>query len=309
MAISITRSSAPASHRATTALYLGAAGMLAVGGLATLDQSLAQSVPSPKFEVASIRKVEPPQPGGLPAECFGPDSPGRLRLCGRVALNFIPDAYVDYADGHRHTLPVPSLAEGGPGWAESDIVSHRRKSGIRCEPGNDARAYDESAAGGSVQAEGPSVTREVPVYELTVGKNESKLRQHLAGNCTPYVRGQPQPTPGPGEKPVCKISIFGRRGQATTVTGEFWPLEVATVALYNSRAVDRPIIDKTGLTNIFDIHLEFTNATPTVGAQSTTDSPVPSIFTALEELGLKLVPAKGPQEVIVIDHIERPSEN
>ena len=83
--------------------------------------------------------------------------------------------------------------------------------------------------------------------------------------------------------------------------------------------LDRPVIDKTGLTSYFEIHLVFSpddSAEPrpvTVdpgasGAVRTSDAP--GIFQAIQEqLGLRLVPAKGPVDVLVIDHIERPSEN
>ncbi len=65
-----------------------------------------------------------------------------------------------------------------------------------------------------------------------------------------------------------------------------------------------PVIDKTGLTGLFDIHLEFApdNAPP--------DAPGASIFTALQDqLGLKLTSEKVSEEVLVIDHIEHPSAN
>jgi len=72
------------------------------------------------------------------------------------------------------------------------------------------------------------------------------------------------------------------------------------------------VIDRTGLTGTFDVHLKWA-ADPSTGAggPGTADDPTgPSIFTALQEqLGLKLESAKGPVEVLVIDHVEKPSAN
>lgn len=80
-----------------------------------------------------------------------------------------------------------------------------------------------------------------------------------------------------------------------------------------SDTLGRAVVDKTGFTGTFDAHLEFTpdEGTGNVpGQAATVDLPGPSIFTALQEqLGLRLEPAKGPVEVLVIDHVERPSEN
>jgi len=71
-------------------------------------------------------------------------------------------------------------------------------------------------------------------------------------------------------------------------------------------AVDRPIVDMTGLQGTFDFTLDWTQDTgkPGLGDGS------PSIFTAVQEqLGLKLEARRMPIEYVVIDHIERPSEN
>jgi uncharacterized protein (TIGR03435 family) len=78
--------------------------------------------------------------------------------------------------------------------------------------------------------------------------------------------------------------------------------------------VDRPIIDKTNLQGLFDIELRFA---PTSAIQSATQPggtlPIevgPSLFTAVQEqLGLKLQAGKGPVEVFVIDHAEKPDAN
>jgi uncharacterized protein (TIGR03435 family) len=70
----------------------------------------------------------------------------------------------------------------------------------------------------------------------------------------------------------------------------------------------RPVVDRTGLDALYDIHLQFVDDSP--GATPPPDLPNPGIFTAIQEqLGLKLEAARGPVEVLVIDHMERPSAN
>jgi uncharacterized protein (TIGR03435 family) len=68
----------------------------------------------------------------------------------------------------------------------------------------------------------------------------------------------------------------------------------------------RPVIDRTGFRGSFKVHLEFAPVDPTRGSDSTK----PSIFAALKkQLGLKLESQKGSEEVLVVDHVEKPSEN
>ena len=71
-------------------------------------------------------------------------------------------------------------------------------------------------------------------------------------------------------------------------------------------------MDRTGLTGGFDLHLKWAAELPGSAPRPVTmDDPASlSIFTALkEQLGLKLESAKGPVEILVIDHVEKPSEN
>jgi uncharacterized protein (TIGR03435 family) len=78
--------------------------------------------------------------------------------------------------------------------------------------------------------------------------------------------------------------------------------------------LDRPVLDKTGFTGEFDLDLSFTRDGALMGLPpgygGPADPNLPNIFAALEEqLGLKLAPAKGKVEVLVIDHAERPTTN
>jgi uncharacterized protein (TIGR03435 family) len=70
------------------------------------------------------------------------------------------------------------------------------------------------------------------------------------------------------------------------------------------------VIDRTGMTGLFDIRLEFSDLENSAGLSGDADNAAPSVFTAVQEqLGLKLSPDKGPVEVLVIDHVEKPSAN
>jgi uncharacterized protein (TIGR03435 family) len=72
-------------------------------------------------------------------------------------------------------------------------------------------------------------------------------------------------------------------------------------------AARQPVLDRTALSGLFDIRLQFIDEPP--GAPPS-DSPVPPLFAAVQEqLGLKLESAKGPVEFLVIDRVERPTAN
>lgn len=81
----------------------------------------------------------------------------------------------------------------------------------------------------------------------------------------------------------------------------------------------RPVIDRTGLTGTFDVHMHWT-LDSSAGFASAPNEPVPApgatnlggssiVTTIQEQLGLKLESAKGPVDVLVIDHVEKPTEN
>ncbi len=78
-------------------------------------------------------------------------------------------------------------------------------------------------------------------------------------------------------------------------------------------AVNRPVLDKTELTDRFDFLIRFASDGAqfggTVAQTNDPDNAAPSLFTVIQDLGLKLEPAKDPVEVVVIDRIELPSEN
>ncbi len=141
-------------------------------------------------------------------------------------------------------------------------------------------------------------TKEMTIYALVVGKNGSKL--------TPHTGEPPQPT-----------------DRLRTRPGSFSAKQIGIGALVRQLTlqVGRPVIDKTGLTSLYDFTLEWTPEPGQGGPESIglppdarlpppSDSNGPSIFTAVQEqLGLRLDAQKGPVDIIVIDRAEKPDEN
>ena len=120
--------------------------------------------------------------------------------------------------------------------------------------------------------------KDMPVYELVVGKTGSKLKP------VEYGRGSTSMTQG-------KLVAQG--------------VPVRNLVEQLSRLLNRPVLDKTGMIGAFDFTLEF--APEGRSSDAAGDLPVsPSVFTAVQEqLGLKLEPRKAPVEVLVVDKAER----
>ena len=143
--------------------------------------------------------------------------------------------------------------------------------------------------------------REIPVYALTIAKSSASLRSVDGGSCTPFDLEKAMTPPRPSEKPMCG----GRR--LRNGPNEIW--EGAGVSFDQmsqtlGMMVDRPVINRTGVSGLFAFRIEY-------GTDDSSDDPAraPSIFTALQQLGLKLESTKGPGEFLVVDHVEKPSEN
>ncbi|HUA19398.1 MAG TPA: TIGR03435 family protein [Bryobacteraceae bacterium] len=158
-------------------------------------------------------------------------------------------------------------------------------------------------------------TKEMAVYNLVVAK-PGKLHE-AEGDCGPRPQGLPPPLePGKMPSPPCG-GMFMFPGH---ISGQKVPMSQLVDIL--SRFSGRIVIDQTNLTAKYDIDLQYTpdpgqfpgpppgGGPPGAPPLPPVDPNGPSLFTALQEqLGLKLESQKGQVEMIVIDHVERPSEN
>jgi uncharacterized protein (TIGR03435 family) len=150
-------------------------------------------------------------------------------------------------------------------------------------------------------------TQQLPVYELTRAGVNTKLQQTKEGTCTVYELDAPPPSDASVRGTTsCGFLKTSLNGINRALDGK--DVSMATLASNIGRSLRRAVIDKTGLTGTYDLHLEWSEGPLNATNPDTLNRP--SIFTAVtEQLGLKLESAKGPVEVIVIDHIERPSDN
>ncbi|SPE39608.1 Peptidase M56, BlaR1 (fragment) [Candidatus Sulfopaludibacter sp. SbA3] len=160
-------------------------------------------------------------------------------------------------------------------------------------------------------------TKEAPVYILTVAKGGAKLEPTKDGSCVP-IDLEHLPKPGEPRPNFCGNQSMRRTGSSVTMTARGITMSMFT-GMALPQVAGRPIIDKTGLAGEYDIQIDFApdNLMPEPGGRGgagdpgapSADTPAPSIFAALQQLGLKLEAGKGPVEILVIDHVERPSEN
>jgi bla regulator protein BlaR1 len=290
------------------------------------------ALPAPAFEVASIKPCGSGSSGGIAkggggrsggggASGQGP-SPDLLNLVCQPVKNLIRMAYVNFADGHRR-LPgaVETPVEGGPAWIESERYKVDAKAegtpGQEMMRGPMLRALLEDRLKVKVRRE----TREVPAYALTVSKNGPKLSPFQEGTCMVLDFSKP-PVPGADLPPFCGLAL--RRRMASNVEWEVHGATLDQLANALGGDLDRIVINKTGIAGRFDFKLEFAPDETTAGLNSLRVGPAgepafpqpadpsggPSIFTAIQEqLGLKLESAKGPREFLVIDRVEKPTEN
>jgi uncharacterized protein (TIGR03435 family) len=166
-------------------------------------------------------------------------------------------------------------------------------------------------------------TKELPVYELTAANSGAKLHEPKQGSCISPDPGGPPSPPVPGQPIPCgRVLIMMSSSKVGMQGGKVSMTELGRAL---SNILGRTVVDKTGFTATFDVHLEFTPdeslggvpwSSPGPAAANDSTRPVPSpdfhgtIFGAIQEqLGLKLKSAKGPVDVLIVDSVEKPSVN
>jgi uncharacterized protein (TIGR03435 family) len=302
---------------------------------------LSQTPKKPSFEVTSVKPTAPGPNfirGGAPRG-------DRMDLTGANLRMLLQISYGRMAAG-----PGPQIQIiGGPTWIDSDRYDIQAKAD--CSGGKlsneQTQLMMQSLLEDRFQLKAHKETRELPVYNLVVGKDGPKLKASADQTPTIFAGGPPTPCDpdaakfalppppppprggGPGALPDLSNVPRGAMFMMMSPTGMTMVTNGAPIANLVgmlTQQVGRPVIDKTDLKGLFDFKLTFSpegiqnpfgggppGGGPPIGGLSTTPNnsadPVPSIFTAIQELGLRLESTKGPVEVLVVDSVQKPTEN
>jgi uncharacterized protein (TIGR03435 family) len=278
-----------------------------------------------EFEVASVKPNNSDNPQAYSTFPLGPgdvyvDSGGLFSATNYPLVTYIAFAYKIMGN------QIESFLGQLPGWVSTDrfdiqarATGHPTKDQMRLM----MRALLADRFKLAIHSE----TRQVPVFLLSLikpGKPGPQLQAHPANYpCStvapqpPAAGSAPVPPPSADEKfpalcggllPIAhgpgRVSKFGARN----VTIPFIANQLAAMG-----GLGRPVVDETGLRGTFDFALEWApevRGPQTPDATPEPESPAPTFLNAVkEQLGLKLESQKRPEEVLVFDRVEHPSDN
>jgi uncharacterized protein (TIGR03435 family) len=238
---------------------------------------------NPVFEVATIKPSDPAKPGQIVT----------LRGAEVITTNTTVHDLINLAYWLH-----PKQLTGGPAWTESEKYDMTGKPDAPGQPNVDQmKMMIQKLLADRFQLKFHFEKRDLSAYVVKIAKSQAKI-----------VRSQDDPKGYPGW-------YFGRTAAGTTLTFRNSPMSQVTAILQNF--LDKPVVDQSGLSERYDFTLTFTLdpaqaarlGGPPIPAADNPDA-APDVFTAFQQqLGLKLESTKAPVDVMVIDKVEKPSEN
>jgi bla regulator protein blaR1 len=268
------------------------------------------------FEVASIK----PDPGPFRPPNF-PLDPGEAYrpVGGRFSADFTLMTYITFA--YKLWLALEqrrSMIAHLPSWVATDRFDIQARA--EGNPTKDQmRLMMQSLLAERFKLAVHFESQAVPVLALVLvkpGKTGPKLRPHSEGvpcEATPATNTRPAHDSGVFP-PVCDVymmtvnpNTMARAGSRNTT------MAALAGALPDMGKLDRPLVDQTALSGRFDFSIEWApepDRPPTPNSDTPTDLQGPAFLEALrDQLGLKLQSTKAPLQILVVDRVERPSEN
>jgi uncharacterized protein (TIGR03435 family) len=263
----------------------------------------AQSPPA--FEVASVK---PSQAGAQRGPIgFGGE---RIDVTAWTLPELMTLAYAQGTSLYRFQIT------GGPDWLDRerfDITATLDQSKVTAPTPNLLQEMLRALLTERFKLAVRQETKEAPVYALTLASRDGQLGPKLRRSTYPCPQaGGPPPPPDPERQKNCASRIgYG------TLTARGMPIEQLALSMANFYGIGRIVVDRTGLTGMFDMDMEWApmtqfrqpgNLDPPPDFADRAVNNLPTLFVALrEQLGLALEPDRGPVRSIVIERVERPS--
>lgn len=285
---------------------------IAIVMLAVSAVTLArQPSTTPAFELASV-KVNTSGPGPAAGLMLLPG--GRVFAQNTPLRELIRAAYA---------LEDAQLV-GGPAWIRSERFDLEARTSADATI-DSVRAMARALLADRFRLAAHTETRQLPIYQLVMARGDRTAGRGLRSSgpdCAPVTMpaGMP-PAPPPPAGGGMPIGLGGFRCPAGLLPGHLSLRGIDMAAFAGvlwRRAVQRTVVDRTGLSGSFDIDLTYLPELENINGRPASESSflptsitsAPSIFTAVQEqLGLKLDSTSGPVAVLVIDRVEPPSEN
>jgi uncharacterized protein (TIGR03435 family) len=270
-----------------------------MAGVQVHGQILHATGPLPSFEVATIK---PSQPSATGIRTFGPKGVDRF-----LAMNVTVKDLIDFA----YTIDDDRQVVGLPGWMSSKRYDIDAKVGdaevvgmSKLPPRHGGwdpyRFMQQSLLADRFKLKVHFEIRELPIYALVVAKGGPKLTASVMDPANPVETVKPR---------SLRLGVGTASGEGARIGSLAELLEKQGEVGNTPNGRGRMVVDKTNLSGLYDFTLHWV-PWQNLNSGESSDSNGPSLFTALQEqLGLKLEPTKGKVEVVVIDHIEFPSEN
>ena len=260
---------------------------LALAPLLLVASSIVAQSPTPRpkfdaFEVATIKPVESDKKAGRFITMQGP----RRFVVKDYTLQLLIAAAYDL---------TPRAVSGGPDWVQSEHYEI-----LALTPGDVRPTREEQMAMlRTLLADRFKLTfhreeKKFSIYTLQLARSGPKLKDSTAA---------------PDEPAALVSTVYPQRillPARNTTMGQF-------ASLLQRAVLDRPVVDKTGLTGRYDFDLEWAPDETQFGGDipaASAQAPSPPFFTAIQQqLGLRLEATQGPIQALVLDTVERPSEN
>jgi uncharacterized protein (TIGR03435 family) len=257
------------------------------------------------FDAASVKL----DTGEFRPPSFPLDNGNAFKLGGHFSADFGVITYVQFAyKTHFTQQQMRAMQASLPKWVFSDRYAIEAKAdGLPTK--DQMRLMVQSLLSVRFQLAVHFETQETAVFALTLvkpGKPGPKLRRHSEGPPC-------EDSPATAFPPECYVQMLTMKGSELQSGSRATTMDQLAEAIPAMGKLDRPVVDRTGMSGEVDYEIEFVrdaNPNEPPSANPPPADPGPTFLEAVrEQLGLKLEPAKAPLRVLLIDHIERPSEN